>query len=52
VSLGQQDASRNHQPKSGQIILFPPYYMHYVHPMRRAETRRVVAFDVRLKLSP
>lgn len=50
VSLGQQDASRNHQPKSGQIILFPPYYMHYVHPMRRAETRRVIAFDVRLKL--
>lgn len=52
VSLGQQNASRNHQPKSGEIILFPPYYMHYVHPMRRAATRRVIAFDVRLKLQP
>jgi uncharacterized protein (TIGR02466 family) len=52
VSLGQQDASRNHQPKSGQIILFPPYYMHYVHPMRLDEKRRVVAFDVRLKTQP
>jgi hypothetical protein len=52
VSLGQQDASRNHQPKSGQIILFPPYYMHYVHPMRLDEKRRVIAFDVRLKTQP
>lgn len=51
VSLGQQNASRLHRPKAGEILLFPPYYMHYVHPMRGGGKRQVVAFDVRLKAS-
>lgn len=49
VSIGNQSASRRHQPRTGQLILFPPYYMHYVHPLRSSEKRHVIAFDVRLK---
>jgi hypothetical protein len=48
VMLGNQDASRRHRPTAGQVILFPPYYMHYVHPLREESKRTVVAFDVKL----
>ena len=51
VSLGQQNASRRHRPKAAELLLFPPYYMHYVHPMRGGTKRQVIAFDVRLKTS-
>jgi len=48
VSLGQQDATRNYRPKDSTVVLFPPYYMHYVHPIRAEGKRRIIAFDVRL----
>lgn len=49
ISLGGQSATRQHQPQVGQLLLFPPYYMHYVHPIVEDIERVVVAFDVRLK---
>lgn len=48
VSLGQQDATRNYRPKDSTVVLFPPYYMHYVHPIRAEGKRRIIAFDARL----
>ena len=48
VSIGNQGSGRLHHPKTGQIILFPPYYMHFVHPLKVAAQRHVIAFDVRL----
>ena len=48
MMLGNQDASRRHRPTAGQVILFPPYYMHYVHPLKEEAKRTVVAFDVKL----
>ena len=48
VSMGNQPSGKLHRPATGQVILFPPYYMHFVHPMKRAESRHVIAFDVRL----
>lgn len=49
VSLGGQSATQQHQPKTGQLLLFPPYYMHFVHPLTEDVERVVVAFDVRLR---
>lgn len=34
------------QPEAGMLLLFPPYHMHYVHPVSNAEPRIVIAFDV------
>ena len=48
VSIGNQMSGRVHRPKMGQVILFPPYYMHFVHPLKTSAPRHVVAFDVRL----
>ena len=48
VSIGNQPSGHLHQPCTGQIILFPPYYMHFVHPLKTADQRHVIAFDVRL----
>ena len=48
VSIGNQPSGRLHQPITGQLILFPPYYMHFVHPLRSETPRHVIAFDVRL----
>lgn len=42
-------SSRRHAPRSGQLLLFPPWYMHFVHPLRGDGQRVIVAFDVRLK---
>jgi len=36
-------------PKAGDLILFPPYYIHYVYPFRGAGERIIVAFDVLLQ---
>lgn len=33
-------------PEEGMLVLFPPWYIHYVHPMRHENTRAVLAFDV------
>lgn len=34
------------QPQAGKLILFPPYHIHYVHPVTSNEPRIVIAFDV------
>jgi len=38
--------TRRIMPKAGDLILFPPYYIHYVYPFRGAGERCIVAFDV------
>lgn len=38
--------SRRIEPKEGLIVIFPPWYQHYVHPFKKDDTRCVVAFDV------
>lgn len=48
VCLGGQSATRLHQPETGQLLLFPPYYMHFVHPVSEPHERTVIAFDVKL----
>jgi hypothetical protein len=48
VSIGNQASRHLHQPRTGQVILFPPYYMHFVHPLKTDRKRHVIAFDVRL----
>jgi uncharacterized protein (TIGR02466 family) len=42
-------SSRRHQPREGQLLIFPPYYMHFVHPFAAAGERAIVSFDVRLR---
>jgi len=34
------------QPEAGMMLLFPPYHMHYVHPVTSTVPRIVIAFDV------
>lgn len=38
--------SRRLHPKTGKLVLFPPWYVHYVHPFRGSERRAVIAFDI------
>jgi uncharacterized protein (TIGR02466 family) len=38
--------TRRIYPKTGDLILFPPYYIHYVYPFRGKGDRAIVAFDV------
>ena len=38
--------TRRIMPKAGDLILFPPYYIHYVYPFRGEGERCIVAFDV------
>lgn len=38
--------TRKIKPQEGKLILFPPYYMHYVYPFKSSEDRAVIAFDV------
>lgn len=33
-------------PGEGQLLLFPPYYMHYVHPFKGPGERAIISFDV------
>ena len=33
----------------GWACLFPPYYMHFVHPFQGDGERAIVSFDVRLR---
>ena len=42
-------SSRRHQPVEGQLLLFPPYYMHFVHPFGGDEERAIIGLDVRLE---
>ena len=41
--------TRRIMPKAGDLILFPPYYIHYVYPFRGEGERCIVAFDVLLQ---
>ena len=38
--------TRRLYPRTGDLILFPPYYIHYVYPSRGPEERAIIAFDV------
>ncbi len=38
----------NHQPKVGDMILFPNYLMHTVYPFQSGEERRSFSFNARL----
>jgi hypothetical protein len=33
-------------PEPGLLLIFPPFYLHYVHPFRGAGERAIIAFDV------
>lgn len=39
-------STRRLLPEEGKLILFPPWYVHYVHPFRGPGERCVIAFDV------
>lgn len=45
-------SGRRHQPREGQLLVFPPYYMHFVHPFTGTGERAIVSFDVRLRATP
>ncbi|HLW75239.1 MAG TPA: putative 2OG-Fe(II) oxygenase [Gammaproteobacteria bacterium] len=40
-----ESLTRRIMPKEGDLILFPPYYIHYVYPFRGPGERVIVAFD-------
>ncbi len=37
--------TRRIYPKAGDLILFPPYYIHYVYPFMGPGERSIIAFD-------
>lgn len=39
-------ATRRLHPAAGKAIVFPPWYIHYVHPFQGAGRRAIIAFDV------
>jgi Putative 2OG-Fe(II) oxygenase len=39
-------STRRLLPREGLMILFPPWYVHYVHPFRGAGQRAIIAFDI------
>lgn len=38
--------SRRIVPEEGLLLLFPPFYLHYVHPFVSEQERAIIAFDV------
>jgi len=38
--------TRRIKPQTGQLLLFPPYYNHFVHPLKSPGRRIIIAFDV------
>lgn len=38
--------TRRLHPAEGKLILFPPYYVHYVHPFKGEGERVIIAFDI------
>jgi uncharacterized protein (TIGR02466 family) len=38
--------TRRLHPKPGDLIIFPPYYIHYVYPFKGDGDRIIIAFDV------
>jgi len=41
--------TRRIKPKTGKLLLFPPYYNHFVHPLKSKGKRIIIAFDVLAK---
>lgn len=41
--------TRRLQPQAGDLIIFPPYYIHYVYPFKGGGERAIIAFDVILQ---
>lgn len=41
--------TRRLYPREGDLIVFPPYYIHYVYPFRGGGDRAIIAFDVLLQ---
>ena len=41
--------TRRLHPKTGDLIIFPPYYIHYVYPFKGDGDRAIIAFDVILQ---
>lgn len=41
--------TRRLQPRAGDLIIFPPYYIHYVYPFKGDGERAILAFDVLLQ---
>ena len=39
-------ATRRLHRREGLMVLFPPYYTHYVHPFRGTGKRAIIAFDL------
>ncbi len=39
-------STRRLLPQAGKMILFPPWYIHYVHPFRGEGERCIIAFDI------
>ena len=39
-------STRRLVPAEGKMILFPPWYVHYVHPFRGGGERAIIAFDI------
>jgi uncharacterized protein (TIGR02466 family) len=39
-------STRRIVPKAGNLILFPPWYIHYVYPFRGEGDRCIIAFDI------
>lgn len=39
-------ATRRLKPLAGKAIMFPPWYIHYVHPFRGGGRRAIIAFDI------
>lgn len=38
--------TRRISPQAGELLLFPPYHIHYVYPFRGEGERAIIAFDV------
>jgi hypothetical protein len=38
--------TRRIEPEEGLLLLFPPFYLHYVHPFQSDAERGIIAFDV------
>ncbi|MGH8426550.1 MAG: putative 2OG-Fe(II) oxygenase [Gammaproteobacteria bacterium] len=41
------NTTRRIVPEEGLLLLFPPFYLHYVHPFHGEGERAIIAFDVR-----
>ena len=39
-------STRRLVPAEGKLVLFPPWYVHYVYPFRGSGQRAIIAFDV------